>query len=111
MTGSIEVTKCLGCGDEFYGAGLCADCVVMDRVYEARRAVRQKLMADETCAGMLADTARENLGVVPYEPEAPRPHIAFVLALLAGAAVAVPVISLLAWHFGRLLIAYLAGAR
>lgn len=101
MIGALEVTKCLGCGELSCGPGLCPDCTRFDEIYESRRKARRKI---------ISEMPRTDVGVVACEPTPPR-HLAGALALFAAALViGMPLGAYLGWHFGRMAIAYLAGA-
>lgn len=107
MMQQLQVSKCLGCDEEFCGpsqsSALCPDCVRLDALYEAKR------MQQEERARVKAAIPRIDVGVVPYQNE--YPHLAPVLGLLAGMVCVLPAALWCAWHFGRMLIAFLAGAR
>jgi hypothetical protein len=97
----MEVTKCLGCGEVFCGAGLCPDCVRLDAVYVSKRAAKARMLRHEQ---------RIDMGVVPHEPKRYQ-HLAPVLAIVAVAVILSPLACYAAWHIGKLLIAYLCGAQ
>jgi hypothetical protein len=116
----MEVTKCLGCDELFFGAGECPDCVRLDALYESRRLAKRRLLDEQERAELISKLPRTDIGMVFYAGVKPPPHWAAALALLLGAVLVLAVLGAVvaahllgwaAWHYGKLLIVLLAGAQ
>jgi hypothetical protein len=107
----MAATKCLGCGELFFGAGECPDCVQLGKIYESRRLAKRRLLDEQERAELMSKLPRTDIGVVFYAGVKPPPHWAPAVALVLGAALASPLLGWAAWHYGKMLIVFLAGAQ
>jgi hypothetical protein len=107
----MEATKCLGCDEFFFGAGMCPDCVRLDALYESRRVSKKLLLDQQEREELMSKLPRTDIGVVFYAGSPPPSHLAPALAILLGAVLASPLLGWAAWHYGKLLIVFLAGAQ
>lgn len=106
------VQQCPGCGEMFLGLTQCIDCIALERVSESRRVSRAHMLAETKrergAQPLWVSVPREDVGVAAYAP--PQPPLAVPLVVLGGMLCS-PLAAYAAWHYGKMLIAYLCGAQ